>query len=88
VTQEYLRQAFAELEQVKRSLEPQLDRVLREAYKWHCTAQLAIKRQQEDLAKAALLKKYPLKQEALQLQAQLDEVRQLEAQLQQLLQRL
>ncbi|MEY2979543.1 MAG: lecithin retinol acyltransferase family protein [Prochlorotrichaceae cyanobacterium] len=88
VAQEYLRQAFAELEQVKRSLEPQLDRVLREAYKWHCTAQLAIKRQQEDLAKAALLKKYPLKQEALQLQAQLDEVRQLEAQLQQLLQRL
>ena len=86
--QEYLRQALGELAQVKGALEPQLDRVLREAYKWHCTAQLAIKRQQEDLAKAALLKKYPLKQEALKLQAQLDEVNALESQLQQLLDQL
>ncbi len=86
--QAYLQQAFGELEQVKRSLEPQLDRVLREAYKWHCTAQLAIKREQEDLAKAALLKKYPLKQEALKLQAQLDEIKALESQLQRLRQQL
>lgn len=85
--QESLRQALGELEQVKRSLEPQLDRVLKEAYKWHCTAQLAIKRQQDDLAKAALLKKYPLKQEALKLQAQLEEVRAIESHLKQLLQR-
>lgn len=71
---QHLREALGELDTVQRSLEPQLDKVLREAYHWHCTAQLALKRGREDLSKAALLKKYPLKQEALRLRSQLDEV--------------
>jgi hypothetical protein len=81
-----LGEGLRELQKMRQTLEPQLDRVLREAYQWHCTAQLAIKRQRDDLSKAALLKKYPLKQEALNLQAQLDEIQGLERQLQTLIQ--
>lgn len=78
---QHLREALGELDAVQRSLQPKLDKVLREAYHWHCTAQLALKRGREDLSKAALLKKYPLKQEALQLRSQLDEVEALQERL-------
>jgi hypothetical protein len=78
---QHLREALGELDAVQRSLQPKLDKVLREAYHWHCTAQLALKRGREDLSKAALLKKYPLKQEALQLRSQLDEVEALQQRL-------
>ena len=76
-----LRQAIAQVDRVGHDLEAQLQPILKEAYHWHCTAQLALQRGRDDLAKEALHKKYPLKQQALKLRSQLDEVETLALQL-------
>jgi hypothetical protein len=78
MAEQYLRQSLAQLALVRQDLQPQLDRILREAYHWDCTARLAIQRGREDLARAARQKKHPLKQRALALRDQLAEVDRLE----------
>ncbi|WP_353258528.1 lecithin retinol acyltransferase family protein [Prochlorothrix hollandica] len=80
-----LRSALGELERLEHQLQPQLDHALREAYRWDCTARLALRRQREDLAKAALAKKQPFKKEALALHGQLQEVQALAHRLRQAL---
>ena len=67
-----LRSALAQLTLVRQNLQPQLDRLLHQAQTWDNTARLALERGREDLARQALAKKYPLKQQIGQLQAQLD----------------
>lgn len=72
--QQYLDQALGNLAQLQRDCQEQLDQCQREIHTWQRTAQLALQRDREDLARAALAKKYPLSQRLPQLQQQLQEV--------------
>lgn len=73
-----LSSALALIQTQRQTYETELDKVLREAYAWDCTARLALQKGRDDLARAALARKYPHKQKALQLDAQLQEILQLE----------
>jgi hypothetical protein len=74
--QTYLAQALAQIEVTRAERQGELDRVLRSAYEWDCTARLAVDRGRDDLARAALERKYPLKKKALALRDQLVEIEQ------------
>lgn len=74
---DYLAQALGQLAMTRDEHQAELDRVLRSAYEWDCTARLAIDRGRDDLARAALERKYPLKKRALALRDQLVEIEQL-----------
>jgi hypothetical protein len=74
---DYLAQALGQLAVTRDERQGELDRVLRSAYEWDCTARLAIDRGRDDLARAALERKYPLKKRALELRDQLVEIEQL-----------
>ncbi|WP_419756856.1 PspA/IM30 family protein [Synechococcus elongatus] len=58
-------------------LQQQLAQIRQEAESWHKTAQTALQRDREDLARAALEKRYPLKRQMQNLELQLAELRQL-----------
>jgi hypothetical protein len=79
---DYLAEALARLAVTRDERQGELDRVLRSAYEWDCTARLAIDRGRDDLARAALERKYPLKKQALALRDQLVEIEQLRREIQ------
>lgn len=79
---DYLAEALARLAVTREERQAELDRVLRAAYEWDCTARLAIDRGRDDLARAALERKYPLKKQAWALRDQLLEVEQLRREIQ------
>ena len=61
-----LASAYSELQTAYRELEQRRDRACKEAYAWDCAARLALQRNREDLARAALKRKLPHKKAALQ----------------------
>jgi Lecithin retinol acyltransferase len=79
---DYLAEALGRLAVTRDERQGELDRVLRSAYEWDCTARLAIDRGRDDLARAALERKYPLKKQALALRDQLVEIEQLRREIQ------
>ncbi len=79
---DYLAEALARLAVTRDERQGELDRVLRSAYEWDCTARLAIDRGRDDLARAALERKYPLKKQALALRDQLVAIEQLRREIQ------
>ncbi|NJN32213.1 MAG: hypothetical protein HC824_18680 [Synechococcales cyanobacterium RM1_1_8] len=74
--------ALASLEQLSQDQQAELAAGRRECDRWQRTAQLALQQGREDLARAALEKKYPLSQKLKQLQAQWEETLALQRQLQ------
>lgn len=76
-----LTEAIALIRTQRQDYDQELDRILREAYKWDCTARLALQQGREDLARAALERKYPLKQQALALRDQIEAIAALQIQI-------
>lgn len=74
LAQQYLDAAWAELEALEQDYQQRIDQCHREVEVWERTARLALERDREDLARAALERKYPLGQQLSKLQQQQDEV--------------
>ncbi|AZB71975.1 lecithin retinol acyltransferase family protein [Synechococcus elongatus] len=72
-----LQEARSSLLATETQLEQQLTQLQQEAESWQKTAQAALQRDREDLARAALEKRYPLKRQMQNLELQLTELRQL-----------
>ena len=72
-----LQEARVSLLSTEKQLQQQIYQLQQEAESWQKTAQAALQRDREDLARAALEKRYPLKRQIQNLELQLTELRQL-----------
>jgi hypothetical protein len=73
-TQQLLNQALGDIKVVWDSVQPEYKQALQEIEVWEKVAQKAVQRDRDDLARAALMKKYNYKQRANKLKQQLDEL--------------
>jgi hypothetical protein len=83
VARRYLGEAMAQLAEARQEQATAIAQLQQEIESWVRTAQEAIHRDREDLARAALARKYPLVKQLDQHQQQLAEITSLEAQLRQ-----
>ena len=75
LAQQYMQSAIAQLQATYREQQQALAQVQAEMLSWERTARLALEQNRDDLARAALEKKYPLKLKARELEPRLQEVR-------------
>ncbi|MDX2098829.1 MAG: lecithin retinol acyltransferase family protein [Leptolyngbyaceae cyanobacterium bins.59] len=66
--------ALADAQTARQSLQPELDRLQKEMDSWQQVALSALKQGREDLARAALARKYPLKKRATDLKLQVSQL--------------
>ena len=69
-----LQSALNQLETARNEVKRECDRACQEAYRWDCTARLALQRNREDLARAAIARKLQFKQQALNTNQQLEQL--------------
>lgn len=77
------KRAIANLASAEQSIRPQYNQALIDADTWHRVALLALQRGREDLARAALRRKYDAKKTLERLQPQIQEIDQMRQKLQQ-----
>ncbi len=83
LAQAYMQSAIAQLQTTHREQRREQERIQAEAETWDKAARLAVQRNRDDLARAALAKKYPLKLKLRELEPRLQEIEQLLTQIQQ-----
>ncbi|NEQ25214.1 MAG: hypothetical protein F6K28_40290, partial [Microcoleus sp. SIO2G3] len=71
---ESFEQAFRNIEVARSHLQPQYDQAMRDVNTWQRVAQLALKQNREDLARAALERKISFQKAANEFRSQLDQL--------------
>lgn len=74
LAQQYMQSAIAQLRTTYQEQQDELDRLQAELDTWDRTARLALNKNRDDLARAALAKKYPLKLKIRALEPRLQEI--------------
>ncbi len=70
----YWQAAIAQIQTAHQEQQAELDQARHEAEAWDRTARAALQQNREDLARAALARKYPYKQKIQELQTRIDEI--------------